>query len=176
MQKEMPAVSDMVTECGFAEVQTWINEQLRKAEEEEYCLLDGYEKVDFIGKLLTGQGCEMTVYNKGDECSPYFYSLIVRVFPISPGIFPKASKETIGKLTEFLKDTDKAEAFAEVLQREMQSDTENPCRMGHYMAKAIIEDNIEDFLVAICGWTSKTLVQFTEKKLLEEQANTSDGE
>lgn len=176
LQKEMPAVSDMVTECGFAEVQTWINEQLRKAEEEEYCLLDGYEKVDFIGKLLTGQGCEMTVYNKGDECSPYFYSLIVRVFPISPGIFPKASKETIGKLTEFLKDTDKAEAFAEVFQREMQSDTENPCRMGHYMAKAIIEDNIEDFLVAICGWTSKTLVQFTEKKLLEDKENTSDGE
>lgn len=118
----------------------------------------------------------MTVYNKGDECSPNFYTLIVRVFPISPGIFPKASKETIGKLTEFLQDTDKAEAFAEVLQREIQSDTEKPCRMGHYMAKAIIEDNIEDLLVAICGWTSKSLVQFAEKKLLEDKENAADGE
>ncbi len=174
LQKEMPAVSDMVTECGFAEVQAWVDAQLKKAEEEEYCLLDDYEKLDFISKLLMGQECEMKLYNKGDECSPCYITLTVRIFPISPGIYPKASMETLGKLAEMLTDEDKTEAFAEVLKREMATDTENPSRMGHYMAKAIIEGNIEDFLVAICGWTSKTLVEFTEKKLLEDRENITD--
>ncbi len=175
LQKKMPAVSDMVTECGFAEVQSWVDAQFKKAEEEEYCLLNDYEKVDFISKLLIEQECEMKLYNKGDECSPCYITLTVRIFPISPGIYPKASKETVGKLTEMLSDEEKSEAFAEVLRSEMDTDTESPSRMGYYMAKAIIEDNVEDFLVAICGWTSKTLVEFTEKKLLENKENETDG-
>ncbi len=174
LQKELPTISDMTTECGFAEVNAWVEEQLKKAEDDEFCLLDDYEKVDFISKLLMGQECELKLYNKGDECSPRYITLEVRIFPISPGIYPKASKETVGKLTEMLSDEEKSEAFAEVLKREMATDTENPSRMGHYMAKAIIEGNIEDFLVAICGWTSKTLVEFTEKKLLEDKENITD--
>lgn len=72
-------------------------------------------------------------------------------------------------------DEVKAEALATVLYREMLTDTEEPSRMGHYMAKAIIEDNVEDFLVAICGWTSKTLVEFAEKHIAETKESTKDG-
>lgn len=51
------------------------------------------------------------------------------------------------------------ESFANALLTSMKTDVEKPVRMGHYAFKAINENNFEDFLIAICGFSLESLMR-----------------
>ena len=55
-----------------------------------------------------------------------------------------------------------SEKLGEAFVAQVVSDDEKKQRIGYYLAKAILDDSIEDLLVAVCGWTSKSLLNIAE--------------
>ena len=81
--------------------------------------------------------------------------------PVIP--FPLADEETCKRLLAVMNDSEKAEAFAKAFYDEVASDDEKLESVGFHMARAILHNSIEEFLVAIVGWTSKSLLDIAEK-------------
>ena len=50
-------------------------------------------------------------------------------------------------------------AFANALLESIRTDDEKPERMGRYIMKAIKENSFDDFVIALCGWSLKSLMQ-----------------
>ena len=57
---------------------------------------------------------------------------------------------------------EKSEKFGEVFCEQIETDDEKKQRIGYYLAKAILDDSIEDLLVAVCGWTSESLLNIAD--------------
>ena len=51
------------------------------------------------------------------------------------------------------------ESFANALLTSIATDDEKSVRLGHYALKAINENNFEDFLIAICGFSLESLMR-----------------
>lgn len=72
------------------------------------------------------------------------------------------------ELTEQMKaimsDREKAKRFAETFFEQINTDEEPYEKIGYYMAKAIRDNSVEDLLVAICGWSSGTLVRLSNEE------------
>lgn len=92
--------------------------------------------------------------------------------PIIP--FPLADEETCRRLLDVMNDSDKAEAFAKAFYDQVASDDEKLESVGFHMARAIIHNSIEEFLVAIVGWTSKSLLNIAETSSAEPQEVKND--
>lgn len=54
---------------------------------------------------------------------------------------------------------DKCEHFAEAFFNSIETDNEPRSRCGRYMLKAISENSLEDFLIAVCGWSAESLMK-----------------
>lgn len=63
------------------------------------------------------------------------------------------------QMKEIMGNKDLSERFANTFLEQIDSDEEPPEKMGHYMAKAILCDSLEDFMIAVCGWSPATLVK-----------------
>ena len=72
------------------------------------------------------------------------------VIPTIP--FPLADDDTCRRLLDVMNDSAKAEAFAKVFYDQAASDDEKLESVGFHMARAILHNSIEEFLVAIVGW------------------------
>ena len=85
-----------------------------------------------------------------------------------------ADEETCRRLLSVMNDSDKAEAFAKAFYDQVASDDEKLESVGFHMARAIIHNSIEEFLVAIVGWTSKSLLNIAETGTADPQEAKSD--
>ena len=85
--------------------------------------------------------------------------------PVIP--FPLADEETCRRLLDVMNDFEKAEAFAKAFYDQLES-------VGFHMARAILHNSVEEFLVAIVGWTSKSLLDIAEKGSTDPQEVKSD--
>ena len=92
--------------------------------------------------------------------------------PVIP--FPLADEETCRRLLAVMNDSEKAEAFAKAFYDEIATDDEKLESVGFHMARAILHNSIEEFLVAIVGWTSKSLLDIAEKGSAEPQGVAYD--
>ena len=92
--------------------------------------------------------------------------------PVIP--FPLADEETCTRLLADMNDSEKAEAFAKAFYDQVASDDEKLESVGFHMARAILHNSIEEFLVAIVGWTSKSLLDIAEKGFAEPQGVAYD--
>lgn len=54
---------------------------------------------------------------------------------------------------------DKCEHFAEAFFDSIETDDEPQSRCGRYMLKAILENSLDDFLIAVCGWSAESLMK-----------------
>ena len=88
--------------------------------------------------------------------------------------FPLADEETCERLLAIMNDSEKAEAFAKAFYDEIATDDEKLESVGFHMARAILHNSIEEFLVAIVGWTSKSLLDIAEKGSAEPQGVAYD--
>ena len=85
-----------------------------------------------------------------------------------------ADEETCKRLITVMDDSEKSEAFARAFYDEIASDDEKLESVGFHMARAILHNSIEEFLVAIVGWTSKSLLDIAEKGSTDPQEVKSD--
>ena len=92
--------------------------------------------------------------------------------PVIP--FPLADEETCKRLLAVLNDSEKAEAFAKAFYDEIATDDEKLESVGFHMARAILHNSIEEFLVAIVGWTCKSLLDIADKGSTDPQEVKSD--
>lgn len=85
--------------------------------------------------------------------------------------FPKLDDETRQRLQKVMEDPIKCSAFALNLYGQIDSDDEKPSSVGFHMARAILNNNIEEFLIAVVGWSSKSLLDlmFSEADNVEEE-------
>lgn len=81
--------------------------------------------------------------------------------------FPLADESTKKRLNAVITDTEKAEAFAKAFFDEIASDEESYDDVGAQMAKAILQNNIEALLVAVSGWSSKSLLNIADYGVAE---------
>lgn len=92
--------------------------------------------------------------------------------PVIP--FPLADEETCRRLIDVMNDSEKAEEFAKAFYDQVASDDEKLESVGFHMARAILHRSIEEFLVAIVGWTSKSLLNIAETGSAETQEVKND--
>lgn len=95
-----------------------------------------------------------------------------KTIPVYP--FSLANEETSKRLFAVMDDPGKAEAFARAFCEQFKSDGESYASMGFHMARAILNNNIEEFLVAVVGWTSMSLLNITETGSAYPQEVKSD--
>ena len=95
------------------------------------------------------------------------------------GIVPSSTltEEQRIRLQAIMEDEEKSEAVANFLLEQIRTDDEPPSKVGHYFVKAVLDQNIDDLMIAICGWSVNSLLDMAEKKLLDEKkGDHPDGE
>lgn len=88
---------------------------------------------------------------------------------------PKAESTSTHPLSEKCKEAliaimncpKKAEAFGEEIVEQITTDSELPRRVGFYAAKAILEGNIDDLMLAISGFYISTLIEQSAARCTE---------
>ena len=61
------------------------------------------------------------------------------------------------QILKLMQDGDKCEALAEEILSQIATDDEAPHKIGYFLLKAYAENNVDDALVALCGWTLESL-------------------
>jgi len=159
---ENGAVNEMCVAASLNDVYKWLDKRLKEAENNYYTVLNDMEENEFYKELMASKECALHLYHNGDENSRLNYALTVKPFTSANGLYPKASGKTYDRLRAVMAGMNKAEKFGDTLCEQMETDDEKRSRMGYYLAKAILDDSIEDLLVAICGWTSESLLNIAE--------------
>lgn len=85
---------------------------------------------------------------------------------VTPGCLEKLSYneevdlvQMAGIVNQYSDYSSFCEAFAAALLNSIETDDEKPERLGRYALKAIHENNFDDFLIAICGWSLESLMK-----------------
>ena len=61
-------------------------------------------------------------------------------------------------LEEIMQDSEKCEALADEIALQIATDDEEPCRAGAKLIQAYIDGDVDGALMALCGWSLKTLL------------------
>ena len=76
----------------------------------------------------------------------------------------KTSEKAKKQLRDVIINANECEKFAAKLLEQIAADDEALHRKGYYIAKAILDDSVEDLLIAICGWGSESLLNIADCK------------
>ena len=139
-----------------------MDKQQKNAEQNFYTVLNNEEESEFYKKLCAGSETALGLYHNGDESSRLFYTLTVKPMTSAGSFFPKTTDRTRERLQSVMGSLEMSEKLGEAFVAQVVSDDEKKQRIGYYLAKAILDDSIEDLLVAVCGWTSKSLLNIAE--------------
>ena len=159
---ENGAVNEMYVAASLNDVYKWLDKRLKEAEQNFYTILNDMEENEFYKELMASKECALHLYHNGDENSRLNYALTVKPFTSANGLYPKASGKTYDRLRAVMASMEKSEKLGEVFCEQVETDDEKQQRIGYYLAKAILDDSIEDLLVAICGWTSESLLNIAD--------------
>lgn len=159
---ENGAVNEMYVAASLNDVYKWLDKRLKEAEQNFYTILNDMEENEFYKELMASKECALHLYHNGDENSRLNYALTVKPFTSANGLYPKASGKTYDRLRAVMASMEKSEKLGEVFCEQVETDDEKQQRIGYYLAKAILDDSIEDLLVAVCGWTSESLLNIAD--------------
>lgn len=67
------------------------------------------------------------------------------------------------KLHQIMSDTGLCEQFGECVSDNLKTDEEPFKNIGYYLCKAYLEEDLDQLLVAICGWSMGSLLNLTFK-------------
>lgn len=159
---ENGAVNEIYVAASLNDVYKWLDKRLKEAEQNYYIVLNDMEENEFYKELMASKECALHLYHNGDENSRLNYALTVKPFTSANGLYPKASGKTYDRLRAVMASMEKSEKLGEIFCEQVETDDEKQQRIGYYLAKAILDDSIEDLLVAVCGWTSESLLNIAD--------------
>lgn len=64
------------------------------------------------------------------------------------------------KLKDLLDDGEKTALFAEKIMEMICTDDESFEDIGEGIIHALLNDNADDLLISICGWSAKSIIEF----------------
>ncbi|MEE0992535.1 MAG: hypothetical protein UH542_06115 [Bacteroidales bacterium] len=165
-------IDEMVVVATKNDAILWANNRLGSAYSDFFKPTCELDEIEFDNALRKGENAELTLYFNGDECSKSWYSLVVERFTVDSfkstdaercGFSPKIGDDVRRRLEETTADMRKSERFAEAFVDLFETDDEISRRRGYYMAKAILDGNIDDLLIAICGYSTQSLLNIAER-------------
>lgn len=159
---ENGTVNEMYVAVSLNDVYMWLEKRLKDAEQNYYTVLNDMEEGEFYKELMASKECALHLYHNSDENSRLNYALTVKPFLSANGLYPKATGETYDRLRAVMASMEKSEHFGKAFFEQVATDDEKYRRIGYYLAKAILDDSIEDLLVAVSGWTSASLLNIAE--------------
>ena len=107
----------------------------------------------------TSQGCDVEAVMKAMKGETTLSDATLRrALGIPAG---DMDKELAERMKKIVADEKLCERFANTFFEQINTDEEPPEKMGHYMTKAILSDSVEDFMIAVCGWSPATLAKMT---------------
>ena len=159
---ENGAVNELYVASSLDDVRKWVDKQQKAAEQNFYTVLNNEEEGEFYKELIAGRETALGLYHNGEENSRLFYTLNVKPFSFSGNIFSKATEKVRNRLRAVMADVKKSERLGKVFAEQIIFGCETDRHIGYYLAKAILDDSAEDLLAAVCGWTSKSLLDIAE--------------
>lgn len=159
---ECGGMSDLFVTADFAEVYKWFLKCIKEGVENEYAPLLDTDKLDILGGIFNGKDGRLALYNKQDECSPLNYELVVEVVDLNKGLVSLNDEKVLRRLERMHADTEKAAKMVEAFVTQIKTDSEPYEDIGHHMIEAIINNNIDNFLISVCGWGIESLLNFAE--------------
>lgn len=159
---EVGGMSNLFVTADFGEVYKWFVRCIKEGEENEYAPLLDTDKLDILGGVFYGKEGRLALYNKQDESSPYNYELVVEVVDLNKGLVSLTDEKIIKRLERMQVDTEKSAKMVEAFVTQIKTDGEPYEDIGHHMIEAIINNNIDNFLIAVCGWGIESLLNFAE--------------
>lgn len=159
---ENGAVNELYVASSLDDVRKWVDKQQKAAEQNFYIVLNNEEEGEFYKELIAGRETALGLYHNGEENSRLFYTLNVKPFSFSGNIFSKTTEKVRNRLRAVMADVKKSERLGKVFAEQIIFGCETDRHIGYYLAKAILDDSAEDLLAAVCGWTSKSLLDIAE--------------
>lgn len=156
------AMSDLLVTSKPQDVFRWIYDSIASGEENEYCPIDQDEKDVIYESIIRGTDGLLTLYNKGDENSSWNYDIRVKQYTLELGDITVVNEELIPRIQQMLENPDKAEKFVTTLIEQIKSDEDPRESRGYNMARALLENSLDSFLIALCGWGTKSFLNIAE--------------
>ena len=136
----------------------------------EYVELDGWVRTNrnngSVGFIELNDGTYFKnvqlVYNKGDESSSWNYDVIVKQYTLDLGDITVVNEELVPRIHQLMENPEKAEKFVSTLIEQIKSDDDPRETRGYNMARALLENSLDGFLIALCGWGTKSLLNIAE--------------
>lgn len=164
-------VDEMFVALTNVDAILWAKDRLESAYNNFYKPTRELDELEFDNSLRKEEDAVLLLYRNGDESSNFYYSLVIKRFAVDSfkstdtersGFSPKIGDDVRRRLEETTADMRKSERFAEAFIDSFETDDEISRRRGYYMAKAILDGNIDDLLIAICGYSTQSLINIAE--------------
>lgn len=156
------SMSDLLVTSKPQEAFRWVYDSITKGEENEYCPVDQDEKDAIYESIIRGTDGLLTLYNKGDEASSWNYDIIVKQYTLDLGDITVVNEELVPHIQHLQDNPEKAEKFVSTLIEQIKSDEDPRETRGYNMARALLENSLDGFLIALCGWGTKSLLNIAE--------------
>lgn len=69
------------------------------------------------------------------------------------------------ELADMMSREDLCEALSDVIIEELMNDDESPEKRGRYLIKAFMENNVNDAMIALCGWSFDSLISKAKERI-----------
>ena len=156
------SMSDLLVTTKPQDAFRWVYDSIEKGEENEYCPIDQDEKDAIYESIIRGTDGLLTLYNKGDESSSWNYDVVVKQYTLDLGDITVVNEELVPRIHQLMENPEKAEKFVSTLIEQIKSDDDPRETRGYNMARALLENSLDGFLIALCGWGTKSLLNIAE--------------
>lgn len=169
------AMSDLLVTSKPQDAFRWIYDSIANGAENEYCPIDQDEKDAIFESLIRGTDGLLTLYNKGDDASPWHYDIVIKQYSLDLGDITSVNEELVPRIHQLMENPDKAEKFVSTLIEQIRTDEDPRETRGFCMARALLENSLDSFLIALCGWGTKSLLNIAEFGTANPEEEKSNG-
>ena len=169
------AMSDLLVTSRPQDAFRWVYDSITNGEADEYCPIDQDEKDAIYESIIRGTDGVLTLYNKGDESSNWYYDIIVKQYTLDLGDITVVNEELVPRIQQMLDNPEKADKFVSTLIEQIKSDEDPRETRGYNMARALLENSLDSFLIALCGWGTKSLLNIAEFGSAHPEEEKSNG-
>lgn len=68
-------------------------------------------------------------------------------------------------IEELMNDSDFCEVLGDVIRDEIENDDAHSRHVGKYALRAYMDNDANDMLIAICGWSTNTLIEMAQERI-----------
>lgn len=156
------AMSNFLITSKILDVLQWVYNSIAEGEENGYYPIIQDKKDALYVSILYGEEGLLTLYNKGDEASSLNWNIVVKQYDLDLDDTIIVNEQLIPRIQQLMDNPKKAEKFIHTLIEQIKFHEDSGVNRGYIMAKALLENSLDGFLVALCGLGMKNLLDIVE--------------